>query len=180
MGSFEVGIFTEFNRRASHRTEAESFAEAFDLIDSAENWGLDAVWLAELHFAGERSVLASPLTLAAVIAGRTKRIKVGTAVQLLPLVDPVRLAEDAATVDQASQGRLIFGAGRSGFARAYQGFGVDYAESRDRFAEALDIVLKAWKEPSFSYDGKYYHYHNVSVSPKPYQQPHPPVRIAAS
>ena len=75
------------------------------------------MWLAELHFAPERSVLASPLILAAAIAARTKRMKIGTAVQVLPLCHPLRLAEEVATIDQISHGRLIFGVGRSGFPR---------------------------------------------------------------
>ena len=95
------------------------------------------MWLAELHFA-TRSVLASPMPIAAAIAARTERIKIGTAVQVLPLGHPLRLAEEWATVDQISQGRLIFGVGRSGFARTYNAYGIPYAESRERFAEALD------------------------------------------
>lgn len=177
--TMEFGIFEEFARRAG-QTEAESFAESFDRIDAAEEWGLDAVWLAEIHFAPDRSVLAAPMTLAAGIAGRTKRIKIGTAVQVLPLVSPLRIAEDAATVDQISRGRLIFGIGRSGFPRSYQAYGVAYAESKERFNEALDVILKAWTQPTFSHEGKYHTYHDVGLSPKPYQKPTPPIRIAAT
>jgi alkanesulfonate monooxygenase SsuD/methylene tetrahydromethanopterin reductase-like flavin-dependent oxidoreductase (luciferase family) len=88
-------------------------SQSFALVDAAEAWGLDAMWLAELHFVPYRSVLASPLILAAAIAQRTRRMKIGTAVQVLPLCHPLRLAEEAATVDQISDGRLIFGVGRS-------------------------------------------------------------------
>jgi len=105
----EFGVFHEFPHRDG-RSDAEAFAENFDLVDAAEEWGLDVMWLAELHFA-TRSVLAMPLTIAAAIAGRTKRLKIGTAVQVLPIGEPLRLAEEAATVDQVSQGRLIFGVG---------------------------------------------------------------------
>ncbi|MHB8575582.1 MAG: LLM class flavin-dependent oxidoreductase [Dehalococcoidia bacterium] len=176
---FEVGIFLEFIYREG-QGEAESFAEGFELIDAAEAWGLDAVWLAELHFAPGRSVLASPMVLASAIAGRTRRLKIGTAVQVLPLANPLRLAEEAATVDHISQGRFIFGVGRSGFQRAYEAYGVSYAESRERFAEALAVICKAWTEPAFSYDGEYYRYQNVNVTPKPYQRPYPPIRVAAN
>jgi alkanesulfonate monooxygenase SsuD/methylene tetrahydromethanopterin reductase-like flavin-dependent oxidoreductase (luciferase family) len=180
MGStMEFGAFLEFPCRDG-QSEAETFAEGFDLVDAAEAWGLDAIWLAELHFSPGRSVLASPLTLAAAIAARTHRMKIGTAVQVLPLANPLRLAEEAATVDQISRGRLIFGVGRSGFARSYEAYGVPYGESRDRFSEALEIIVKAWMEPVCSYQGTYHRFANVGLSPKPYQRPHPPVRVAAT
>ena len=107
-------------------------------------------------------------------------MKIGTAVQVLPLAHPLRQAEEWATIDQISKGRLIFGVGRSGFARTYNAYGIPYAESRDRFSEALEIILKAWTEHGFSYEGKYTHVDNVNVTPKPYQKPHPPIRIAAT
>ena len=116
------------------------------------------MWLAELHTAPERSVLAAPLMIATAIAARTKRMKIGTAVQVLPLCHPLQLAEEAATVDQISHGRLIFGVGRSGFPRVYQAYGVSYAESRERFAEVLEILKRAWTQERFSFDGKYYHF----------------------
>ena len=74
---------------------------------------------------------------------------------------------------------MIFGVGRSGFARVYGAYGISYAESRQRFAEALTIIRKAWSEPTFSFEGEFYGYENVSVTPKPYQQPMPPIRVAA-
>jgi len=175
----QFGLFHEFARR-SGQTYAEAFDESFELVDACERCGLDAVWLAELHVQPNRTVLASPLTIASAIAARTDRIKIGTGVQVLPLVNPLRIAEDAATVDQISHGRLIFGVGRSGLPRSYQAYGVPYEESKDRMAEALAVILKAWTEPSFSYEGRFHSFHNVSLSPQPYQQPHPPVCIAAS
>jgi alkanesulfonate monooxygenase SsuD/methylene tetrahydromethanopterin reductase-like flavin-dependent oxidoreductase (luciferase family) len=175
----EFGIFHEFARQQG-QSEAEAFAEGFDLIDAAEAWGLDAIWLAELHFAPDRSVLAAPLTIASAIAARTTRVKIGTAVQVLPLADPLRLAEETATVDQISRGRLIFGVGRSGFPRAYDAYGIPYAESRERFAEALAVIRAAWTAPTFSYQGTYHRYDRVSLTPRPYQQPHPPIRVAAT
>src|SRR5215472_4532855 len=151
----EFGMFHEFQALPGE-TPAQSFANSFAQVDAAEQWGLDAMWLAELHFAPERSVLASPLILASAIATRTERMKIGTAVQVLPLCHPLRLAEEAATVDQISRGRLIFGVGRSGFPRTYQAYGIPYGESRERFAETLDILKQAWTQPQFSYQGKYY------------------------
>jgi alkanesulfonate monooxygenase SsuD/methylene tetrahydromethanopterin reductase-like flavin-dependent oxidoreductase (luciferase family) len=175
----EFGMFHEFPSLPG-RTEGEAFDEAMEQVDAAERLGLDVMWLAELHFEPRRSVLSAPLSIASAIAGRTRRIKIGIAVQVLPLCHPLRLAEEAATVDQLSHGRLIFGVGRSGVAQTYEAYGVSYAESRDRFREILDIVERAWTKPSFSYAGKYHSFKEVAVVPKPYQKPTPPIRIAAS
>jgi len=83
-------------------------------------------------------------------------------------------------VDQVSQGRLDFGVGRSGFPRAYSGYGIPYAESRERFQESLEVILKAWTEERFSHTGTYFTCENVSVVPRPYQKPHPPIWVAAT
>jgi alkanesulfonate monooxygenase SsuD/methylene tetrahydromethanopterin reductase-like flavin-dependent oxidoreductase (luciferase family) len=175
----EFGMFHEFQRLPG-ASEAAAFADSFAQIDAAESMGLDAMWLAELHFAPERSVLASPMILAAAIAERTRRMRIGTAVQVLPLCHPLRLAEEVATVDQLSNGRLIFGVGRSGFAHTYATYGVDYGESRERFTETLVIVKRAFTEERFSHRGKYFSYDNVRLSPKPLQRPWPEIRVAAA
>src|SRR6266481_3657399 len=177
--AFEFGMFHEFQRTAGV-TDEEVFASSFDEIDAAERWGLDAMWLAEIHVNPERSVCSAPLTLASAIAARTKRMKIGTAVQVLPLCHPLRLAEEVATVDQLSEGRLIFGVGRSGFAHTYRTYGVDYGESRERFAETLEIVKRAFTEERFSHKGKYFTYENVRLAPKPWRKPWPEIRIAAA
>lgn len=175
----EFGMFHEFQALPGE-SAAQSFANSLAQVDAAERWGLDAMWLAELHFAPERSVLASPLILAATIAQRTRRMKIGTAVQVLPLCHPLRLAEEVATVDQLSHGRLIFGVGRSGFAHTYRTYGVDYAESRERFIETLEIVKRAFTEERFSHKGKYFTYENVRLAPKSLQKPWPEIRVAAA
>lgn len=175
----EFGMFHEFQRMPG-QSEAEAFAASFEQVDAAERSGLDVMWLAELHSAPERSVLSAPLNIASSIATRTKRMKVGIAVQVLPLCHPVRIAEEATTVDHISHGRLIMGIGRSGFPRTYQAYGISYAESRDRFVEVMEILRLAWTKERFSFDGKYYHFDNVCVTPKPYQSPYPELRIAAN
>ena len=177
--AFEFGVFHEFQRRPG-QSEAEAFTTAFEQVDAAERWGLDAIWLAEIHMAPERSVCSVPMTIASAIASRTRNIKIGTGVQVLPLCQPLRLAEDAATVDHISHGRLIFGVGRSGFPRAYEAYGIPYGESPERFAEVLEVVKRAWTEETFSFAGKFYNYENVCIVPKPYHKPHPPIRIAAN
>jgi len=177
--SFEFGIFHEFSRSPG-QTDAEAFAQSFAQVDAAERWGLDVVWLAELHFLPERSVVSAPLIVATAIAARTRRLKVGIAVQVLPLCHPLRLAEEVATLDHLSGGRLIFGVGRSGFPRTYEAYGVPYAESRERFAEVLEILKRAWREERFSFEGDFYKFRDITLVPRPLQRPHPPLRIAAT
>jgi alkanesulfonate monooxygenase SsuD/methylene tetrahydromethanopterin reductase-like flavin-dependent oxidoreductase (luciferase family) len=175
----EFGMFHEFPSMPG-RGETEMFDEAMEQVDGAERWGLDVMWLAEIHFAPERTYLASPLAIASAIAARTERMKIGIAVQVLPLCHPLRLAEEAATVDQVSKGRLIFGVGRSGVVSTYDAYQVPYDESRERFAEVLDVVKAAWSQPKFSYQGKYHSFNDVACSPHPYQGKLPPIRVAAS
>lgn len=175
----QFGSFMEFHRREGS-TQAEAFREAFDHIALAEKLGLDGVWLAESHFNPARSVLSSPHAIASAIAGRTERLRVGTAVSVLPLGNPLRTAEEAATIDQISRGRFDFGVGRSGLPGSYEGYNIPYAESRERFYEYLEIILKAWREERFSYEGDFYTYNDVCLVPKPYQTPHPPIRVAAT
>ena len=175
----DFGMLTDFHVRRG-MTQPEAFDESFGQVTEAENLGLDSIWLAEHHFSPERSVLASPMVLASAIAARTNRIRIGMAVQVLPLANPLRIAEEAATVDHVSKGRFNFGIGRSGLTKYYRGYNVPYSESRRRFFEALEVIMKAWKEDQFSYQGEYYSYEDVMVVPKPYQQPYPPTWIAAA
>lgn len=174
-----VGMFMEFGFRNGN-TAAEAFAEGFDLVDAAEAWGLDSAWLAEFHFSPQRSPLSSPIVTAGAIAARTKRIAIGMAVYVLPLANPLRVAEEAGTLDQISEGRLEFGIGRSGFRRSYNCYNIDYDDSQERFDEALAVLREAWKGEEFSFHGKYYDINEAQVIPQPVQKPHPPMRMAAS
>jgi alkanesulfonate monooxygenase SsuD/methylene tetrahydromethanopterin reductase-like flavin-dependent oxidoreductase (luciferase family) len=179
----EFGSFMEFPPVSGQGTtggESAAFDRALEEVVSAERVGLDAVWLAELHGAPERSVMSAPMMVASAIAAATSKIRIGLAVQVLPLSHPLRLAEEAATVDQVSRGRLIYGIGRSGVVRTYEDYGIDYGESRERFAETLEILQLAWTQPSFSYHGKYHSFDNLTLSPQPYQKPYPELRMAAA
>jgi alkanesulfonate monooxygenase SsuD/methylene tetrahydromethanopterin reductase-like flavin-dependent oxidoreductase (luciferase family) len=120
------------------------------------------------------------MALAAFMAARTRRVRIGTAVTVLPLANPLRIAEEVATVDHLSQGRFDLGIGRSGSARTYDVLNVAYAESQARFEEALAIMRQAWTGEPFSYHGKFHRFENVVVAPCPVQQPHPPLRMAAN
>ena len=175
----QFGSFMEFHAR-SGRSQAEAFAESFAHVRQAEEQGLDGVWLAETHFAPERALTSSPLIIASAIAGMTKRLRVGTAVLLLPIRNPLEMAEEVATLDHVSQGRLEFGVGRSSAPGSYEGYGVYYGESKDRLYEALDVMRLAWTQERFSYHGEFYNYDNVCLTPKPLQQPYPFVRVAAT
>ncbi len=154
-----IGLFVEEMRQGA--TQPAAFRDIFELADRAEAWGIDCVWLGEIHFTPVRSVISASLQVASAIATRTRRLHVGTAVQVLPLNHPLRIAEEVATVDQISQGRFEFGIGRSGVVRTYDVYGVSYAESQARFREALDVD-------------------NATVVPRPYQTPHPPIRMATT
>ncbi|HSF04836.1 MAG TPA: LLM class flavin-dependent oxidoreductase [Methylomirabilota bacterium] len=174
----DFGVFVEQMRRGA--SQAEAFRDIVELTDASERWGLDIVWLAEMLVNPTRSVLSAPLIMSGWIAARTRRLRVGTAVQLLPLNHPLRVAGEITTLDHLSQGRFDFGIGRSGAPRAYDALGIPYEESQARFFEALEIILQAWKGEPFSYEGKFYRFSNVTVTPRPYRTPHPPIRMAAT
>src|SRR5262245_10599964 len=160
--------------------QVSAFRDIFDTAQRADALGLDCVWLGEIHFTPTRSVISASLQVASAIASRTKRLRVGTAVQVLPLNHPLRIAEEVATIDHISEGRFEFGIGRSGVVRTYDVYGVPYAESTDRFREALEIIREGWKGEPFSYEGRFYKIRNAIVCPSPYQKPHPPIRMATT
>ena len=159
------------------RSHAERYAEMFELIELADSLGFDVAWLAELHFGGAFSLLSNPLMAVPVIAERTRRIRIGTAVTPLPLHHPLSLAEQAATADLLSGGRLEFGVGRGSIPTQFHGFGLPVKENRARFDEALDIIRLAWTRDRFSYPGTFYQVEDLEVVPRPLQQPHPPIRV---
>jgi alkanesulfonate monooxygenase SsuD/methylene tetrahydromethanopterin reductase-like flavin-dependent oxidoreductase (luciferase family) len=178
IGLVHVGIFLEELRQGAG--QAQAFRDVFETAARAESGGIDCVWLGEIHFTPSRSVISASLQVASAIAARTRRLRVGTAVQVLPLSHPLRIAEEVATVDHISEGRFEFGVGRSGVVRTYDTYGVSYAESQARFREALDIVRRAWTGEPFSYEGEFYRIRDATVAPRPYQTPHPPIRMAAT
>lgn len=172
------GLFVEQKRQGL--SQAEAFHETWSLVDQAEAWGIDCIWLGEIHFDPVRSVISASLPVASAIAARTKRLHVGTAVTVIPLSHPLRIAEEVATLDHISDGRIEFGIGRSGVVRSYDTYGIPYGESQGRFREGLEIIRLAWKGEPFSYDGQFFRIQNATISPTPVQQPHPPIRMAAN
>lgn len=146
----------------------------------AEQLGFESVWPVEQHFNPDLSILPSPMLLLAAIAERTRTLRLGIAIILLPLSHPVRVAEEVATLDVISGGRVEFGIGRGAIPKHFAGFGVPQAESRDRFFEGLDLILRAWSGERLSYSGRFFQCEDLAVVPKPVQRPHPPVRVAAN
>ena len=175
----DLGIFLDFPHRKG-ASEAAAFTESLRYARLVEALGLDSVWLAELHFYPGMSLISSPLVVASAFAAFTTRIRIGTAVEVLPLGNPIRIAEEVATIDHISQGRFDFGVGRSSAVRGYAGYNIPYSESSARFWECLEVIQKAWTQESFSHKGEFYQYDDVCVVPKPLQKPHPPIRNAAT
>jgi alkanesulfonate monooxygenase SsuD/methylene tetrahydromethanopterin reductase-like flavin-dependent oxidoreductase (luciferase family) len=164
---------------APSQAPAQRYRELIEEAVAADQLGFDTVWLAEIHFVPRFCALPVPMMLLAAIAERTTRIRLGQAVNLVPLHHPVRLAEEAATLDVISGGRLAFGAGRGGFPVNYNGFGVDIHLSREIFEESLEFVKQAWTRERMSFHGRHFNVDDLEVTPKPLQQP-PPIRIAAN
>ncbi|HXG22084.1 MAG TPA: LLM class flavin-dependent oxidoreductase [Methylomirabilota bacterium] len=160
-----------------HASEAQFYQEMLEETDRAEAYGFHSVWFAEHHFHNYGGHLPSVPVLGAAVAQRTKNIRIGSGICLLPLQDPIRVAEEYALLDCLSGGRLEFGIGR-GFQRMeYDAFERNMADSRALFEEAHDIILKAWREERFSYEGTFRKVQNLRVIPKPVQKP-PPMYVA--
>ena len=162
------------------QTPAGRYADVMAQVQLADQLGYDMAWLAELHFARSFSVMPAPLLMASALSQTTERIMLGTAVNLLPLHHPLRIAEEVATLDVLSGGRAVFGIGRGSNPNHYRGYGIPIEERNDRFVEGLDLALRAWKEDELDYDGQFYQAHGIRLEPKPIQQPHPPVYVASN
>ena len=144
-----------------------------------EQLGFDSGWLAEHHFS-RYGLGSASLMLLANIAARTTTLRLGTAVIIPPLHHPVRLAEDTATLDLLSGGRLDAGFGRGQGGYEYAGYSVDHAESQERFRESIRIIEGLWTTRDFTFEGEHYQVHNANLVPPPVQKPHPPMYIAAT
>ncbi|SDH99319.1 Flavin-dependent oxidoreductase, luciferase family (includes alkanesulfonate monooxygenase SsuD and methylene tetrahydromethanopterin reductase) [Alteribacillus persepolensis] len=152
-----------------------------DLIEQcvyAEDLGFNSVWVPEHHFS-VLGVLPSPSMLLSYVAAKTSKVKLAPATVLLPANHPIRMAEEYALLDLVSDGRAIFSAGRGYDKREYDVFQVDFNKSREIFYEQLDIIKKAWTQDSLSYDGEFFKFPEVELTPKPVQDPHPPIYVAS-
>ena len=157
---------------------AANYAEHLDEMTYCEELGLDGVVFNEHHYSSY-GTMPSPNLIAAALSQRTKRIKIGVLGNILPLRDhPVRVAEEYAMVDCLSNGRLIAGFVR-GIPAEYVWYGVNPEESRGRFQEAYDLIMTAWTNSVWSFEGEFYKLKDCAIWPRPVQQPHPPIWIAA-
>lgn len=172
------GLFYLFPWHES-KTQAQVYAEALEQIEYADHLGYDTVWLAEHHFT-RYGLCPSLFVFASHVAARTKRIRIGTAVVVLPFYNPLLVAEEAAMVDVLSGGRLDFGVGRGYQQGEFRTFNLSLEDSRVRFNESLHVIRRAWTEEHFSHRGRYYTFNDAHVTPRPLQQPHPPIWVAAS
>ena len=145
----------------------------------AEELGFHSAWVAEHHFS-RYGLGSSSLVFSASVAAQTKRIRLGTAILVPPLHHPIKLAEDAATLDVVSGGRLDAGFGRGSAEYEYTGYGIDQEESQGRFQETINVLKGLWTTPGFSHKGDYFDFNEVNLVPPPLQKPHPPIYIAAT
>src|SRR5215475_5483232 len=155
------------------------YRKYIDYVLCAERLGYHSVFVVEHHFTGVGQLSAS-LNFLSYLAGRTERIRLGTAVVVLPWHNPVLLAEQVATLDLLSNGRFDFGVGRGYREQEFSGFCIPMNEASERFDEVMDVIRKAWtSEGRFSHHGKRWHFDNIVVEPAPMQQPHPPFWLGA-
>ncbi len=177
----KFGLFGGAKRASDDpETDSQAYADYVDYVVEAERLGYHSAFSVEHHFTGWGQVSAV-LSLLAYIAGRTSAIRLGTAVLVLPWHNPVLLAEQIATVDLLSGGRLDLGVGRGYRPNEFHGFDIDPGdEANERYNECLDVLTACWTTPGrFSYQGKYWSYRDIVVEPTPAQRPHPPIWVGA-
>ena len=160
------------------RPHSEIFSRGTEIAQAADEMGFESIWCAEHHFS-TYGYLSRPLMFAVHLANKTKQIRVGSAVVVLPLHHPLIVAEEIATADQLSGGRLDVGLGRGYQSYEFERLGRDLTESRERFDESVDVLLKAFEGKPFSYEGKHYSFGETSIYPMPLQQPRPPMWVVA-
>ncbi len=160
--------------------EKQYYTEALDQVLWAEQLGYDSVWFTEHHFS-KHGIVSASLSVLAYLAGVTSNIRLGTAVTVLPFHNPIQIAEETATVDLLSDGRLDLGVGRGYQWGEFHKFNIAMDQADRRFTEAMDVLIRGWtsQEP-FDHRGEFWTFNDMTVLPKPVQKPHPPVWVAAS
>jgi alkanesulfonate monooxygenase SsuD/methylene tetrahydromethanopterin reductase-like flavin-dependent oxidoreductase (luciferase family) len=156
--------------------DAAAIGELVTQACFAEAAGFDGVWLTEHNFTGE-SVYCDPIPFASLVAARTSRIRIGFAVLQLALRHPIRLATQLALLDNLSDGRLDVGVGHGTNYNEYEfvGYGLRSDDSRERMAETLEVMVRAWTEAPLVHQGKFYQLSLPALRPRPRQRPHPPI-----
>jgi alkanesulfonate monooxygenase SsuD/methylene tetrahydromethanopterin reductase-like flavin-dependent oxidoreductase (luciferase family) len=167
-----------YNQARPWVAERDAFAELLEQIQLSERLGFDEAWFAEHHHS-DYGMLSSPNLIIAALANRTKRLRLGNLVNVLPLHDPMRLAEECAILDILTGGRLNVGLGR-GVPRDDLKHGLDRDTAQARFEEGIEILQRAWSEDTFTYSGNAWNYIDISCRPRPLQRPHPPIYYGAT
>jgi len=170
----QFGLLTLFDFFPERQHETSYYQDTLNLMIYAEQLGFDSVWVGEEHFYA-LGICPSPQLFLTALARETTRLRLGTAVSVLPLEHPLRKAEDFAMLDILSGGRLDVGVGKGVFPKHFEGFRVSPQDMRARYEEALEIIERAWTQERFSYEGKFWQIPELSLSPKPLQKPHPPI-----
>lgn len=172
------GLFGGATRRGD-TADSTSYGNFVDYVVEADRLGFASIFLVEHHFSGIGQISAS-LNLLSFLAARTECIRLGTAVTVLPWHNPVLLAEEAATVDLLSNGRLDLGVGKGYREIEFKGFRIPKEEAQERYDETLEFILKAWQsEDRFSWKGKHWAFDDIVVEPSVVQKPHPPIWTGA-
>jgi alkanesulfonate monooxygenase SsuD/methylene tetrahydromethanopterin reductase-like flavin-dependent oxidoreductase (luciferase family) len=171
------GLTTDFrNPPGSGKTSAQVYSEIIEAMVWAESLGFEGAYIFEHHFTDDDYV-SSPLIAATAIAARTKHMRVGPDIAILPLYDAVRVAEDGAVLDLISNGRLDFGVGLGYRTEEYAGYGLDIKRKASRANEALQIIRRLWQGETVSFSGKHFQVEAARLSPRPVQKPNPPIWV---
>src|SRR6266581_292637 len=174
----EFGLFF-LMQRDEEWSEQSVFDSGLEQMLAAEALGYSSVWIAEHHF-NDYGLCPAPQVLAAFLAARTRTLRLGMGVSLLPLHHPVDLAEQLAVLDVSSGGRLDVGIGRGGTLQDYQTFRSERADARLRIEEGIALMQQCWTGAPFDFGGQFHSAERLHVRPRPVQRPHPPLFIAAN
>ncbi|MCZ4548598.1 LLM class flavin-dependent oxidoreductase [Gordonia rubripertincta] len=174
----KFSAFLLFHRPDRNNTIKEVYDYNIRVADLLEELGFDGVWVSEHHFR-DYGTVPSIFTMLGYLAARTENLRLGTGVVVLPLHNPVHVAEQAAQLDVMSNGRLELGIGRGYQSIEFDGYAMDLSEARDRFDEGLDVITGLFTNDTYQHEGKYYKTGDAALSPRPLQKPYPPLHVAA-
>jgi len=180
MGKLEIGLYDVFTQATMEASPlaADVYDEHIRSAQQAEQLGYRYYFSIE-HQTSTISYLSAPNVYLTALARHTSALRFGVMIYQLPFHHPIRLAQDAAMLDHLSRGRLEFGAGTGVSPHEFMRWNVPFEQRREISEEALEVIIKAWTEDSVTHDGEFFKYVEVLTTPKPYQQPHPPVWFAA-
>jgi alkanesulfonate monooxygenase SsuD/methylene tetrahydromethanopterin reductase-like flavin-dependent oxidoreductase (luciferase family) len=159
---------------------SEFYRKMFVQMEEMDRLGYDHIWVTEHHFAMYGGTLPHPPTFMAAVARTTERIRLGVAINVLPLHNPIDVAESYAMVDVIANGRLEFGVGKGSEGHEYRKFGVEQTESTARMYEGVEVITQSWSDNPVNFTGRFFNYQNVPVYPKPVQRPRPPIWVGCA